>query len=71
MKLSALNAWLTRWTFRNVLLKRAYTRAALEQMVAASAFGAGEITIDGIGFELRVMKAAEPRGMTARSDSAA
>jgi ubiquinone/menaquinone biosynthesis C-methylase UbiE len=71
MKLSALNAWLTRWTFRHVLLKRAYTRAALERMVAASAFGAGEITIEGIGFELRLMKAAEPREMTARSDSAA
>lgn len=56
MRLSAINALLTHWTFRFVLLKRAYTRAALETMVAASRFGACEITTDGIAFELRLAK---------------
>jgi ubiquinone/menaquinone biosynthesis C-methylase UbiE len=55
MHLSALNAFITRWTLR-WLLKRAYTSDALQAMVAASCFGAGEIREDGIGFELRLAK---------------
>jgi ubiquinone/menaquinone biosynthesis C-methylase UbiE len=51
MRLSAFNAWLTRWTFRHVLLRRAYTRAAIEAMADRSAFGACRIETDGIGFE--------------------
>jgi ubiquinone/menaquinone biosynthesis C-methylase UbiE len=57
MHLSAVNARLTRWTFQTVLLKRAYTRADLEQMAAQSRFGRGDITEDGIGFELRLTRA--------------
>jgi ubiquinone/menaquinone biosynthesis C-methylase UbiE len=56
MQLSAINAFLTRRIFQFVLLKRAYTRAALEGIVAASRFGASEIIADGIGFELRLLK---------------
>jgi ubiquinone/menaquinone biosynthesis C-methylase UbiE len=56
MHLSAVNALVTRWTFRFVLLKRAYSRAALEAIVTASRFGASEIVRDGIGFELRLLK---------------
>jgi ubiquinone/menaquinone biosynthesis C-methylase UbiE len=56
MHLSAMNALLTRWTFRFVLLKRAYTRVALEKMVAASRFGTCEIVVDGVGFELQLAK---------------
>ena len=56
MHVSAMNALLTRWTFRFVLLKRAYTRVALEKMVAASRFGTCEIVVDGVGFELQLAK---------------
>jgi ubiquinone/menaquinone biosynthesis C-methylase UbiE len=56
MQLSPLNAFLTRWTFRLMLLRSAYTREALEEMVARSRFGRGEIHQDGIGFELRLAK---------------
>jgi ubiquinone/menaquinone biosynthesis C-methylase UbiE len=56
MRLSHFNAWLTRWTFRLVLLRRAYTRTALETMVSASRFGQCEIDVGGIGFELRLRK---------------
>ena len=56
MQLSPLNAFLTRWTFRLMLLRNAYTREALEEMVARSRFGRGEIHQDGIGFELRLAK---------------
>jgi ubiquinone/menaquinone biosynthesis C-methylase UbiE len=55
MHLSPVNRYLTCWTFR-MLLKRAYTREALERMVAQSRFGRSEITMQGIGFELRLTK---------------
>lgn len=56
MKLSWLNTLLTKWTFRFMLLKSAYTKDALERMVSQSRFGKGEILQDGIGFELRLAK---------------
>jgi ubiquinone/menaquinone biosynthesis C-methylase UbiE len=56
MHLSALNAMLTKWTFRAVLLKNAYTREAMDAMVSQSRFAKGEIVQDGIGFELRLAK---------------
>jgi hypothetical protein len=56
MQLSAINAFLTRRIFQFVLLRRAYTRAALEAIVAASRCGPCEIIADGIGFELRLLK---------------
>jgi ubiquinone/menaquinone biosynthesis C-methylase UbiE len=56
MGLTWLNAILTRFTFRFMLLKTAYPTAELERMVAASRFGRGEIRRDGIGFDLRLAK---------------
>ena len=56
MHMSALNAMLTRWTFRAMLLKSAYTREAIDAMVSQSRFAKGEISLDGIGFELRLAK---------------
>ena len=71
MRLSAFNAWLTRWTFRTVLLKRAYTRADLQKMVAASAFRTGEIETDGVGFALRLTKPGRTRATGTSSHTAA
>jgi hypothetical protein len=62
MQLSPLNSMLTRWTFRLMLLRTAYTREALEAVVARSRFGRGEIIVDGIGFELRLVKEVEIPG---------
>jgi ubiquinone/menaquinone biosynthesis C-methylase UbiE len=56
MRLTTFNAWLTRQTFRFTLLKRAYTRAEVETLVAESAFGACDIALDGIGFEVRLAR---------------
>jgi len=56
MQLSAWNALLTRWAFRFVLLKRAYTREHLERMAAYSRFGGSAIVSQGIGLELRLTK---------------
>jgi hypothetical protein len=39
-----------------VLLGNAYTREAVEQMVARSRFQQGQVTDDGFGFELRLAK---------------
>lgn len=58
MNLPRLGAAFTRWTFRTLLLKRAYTREALDQVVARCRFGRGEIADDGIGFELRLARPA-------------
>jgi ubiquinone/menaquinone biosynthesis C-methylase UbiE len=71
MHLSPLNAFLTQWTFRFVLLKRAYTREALEQLVAASRFDACEIKVDGIGFELGLAKPSHADSEPTRSQTAA
>ena len=58
MNLPWLSAALTRWTFRSLLLERAYTREALEQVVARSRFGRGQIREDGVGFDLRLTRPA-------------
>ena len=54
MQLSPINALLTRLIFRFGLLRSAYSREALEQLVAQSRFGTGQLEPDGIGFELRL-----------------
>jgi ubiquinone/menaquinone biosynthesis C-methylase UbiE len=56
MGLSAWNAFVTRWTFRHMLLKRAYCRADLERMSAAVGADRSEILVNGIGYELRLNK---------------
>jgi ubiquinone/menaquinone biosynthesis C-methylase UbiE len=56
MHLSPLDAVITRWTFRFVLLKRAYTRDALEALVGQSRFGTCRLDTEGIAFELQLAK---------------
>jgi ubiquinone/menaquinone biosynthesis C-methylase UbiE len=56
MSLSSWDRQMTRWTFRFVLLKRAYTNEDLERMVRLSRFGNYEIVPTGIAFELRLTK---------------
>ena len=57
MQMSPINAWMTRLTFRFMLLKSAYTHEEIQRMAAASRFRGCEIARDGIGFELRLTKA--------------
>jgi ubiquinone/menaquinone biosynthesis C-methylase UbiE len=56
MHLSAVSAFFTRLTFRYGLLRAAYTRPALDSVVARSRFEHGQFLPDGIGFELRLVK---------------
>jgi ubiquinone/menaquinone biosynthesis C-methylase UbiE len=56
MRLSPFNMWLTRLIFRHALLRAAYTRERLEDVVRRSNFGRGEIVKEGVGFELKLEK---------------
>lgn len=50
MGIGPLNRFLVRWTFRNMLLKSAYTVDEMRAMVAETHFGHCKITVDGLGF---------------------
>ena len=56
MGLGALNAWMVRWTFRNMLLKNAYSLDEMRSMIAKTAFGEGRIDVDGVGFQVWLHK---------------
>ena len=55
---SKLDAWLTKWTFRHLLLKRAYTKEDFKRMAQSSRFGKCEITVGLIAFQVRFAKPA-------------
>jgi hypothetical protein len=56
MKLGPLNAFITRNTFRFMLLRRAYTKAELEQMIAQTEFRESEIRENPIGLEVSLVR---------------
>ncbi len=59
MHIGGVNAFLTRMTFRFMLLKRAYSRADFEEMLKQTGFGqAAEVRQDLIGLELRLERRA-------------
>jgi ubiquinone/menaquinone biosynthesis C-methylase UbiE len=50
------DAWVTRWVFRCMLIRRAYTRDAFERLARRSRFGGCRFDLGGIGFEARFRK---------------
>ena len=56
MKLGALNALITRLTFRLILLRRAYTKVEFEQMIAETQFRSTEIRLNAIGLEVSLKR---------------
>ena len=56
MGLGPINQLIVRWTFRNMLLKNAYSVAEIRSMVAQTPFGKCEINIDGVGFQALLQK---------------
>jgi len=48
---SRIDAWMTRWTFRHMLIKRAYSREEFARIAEQSQFGSCQISLDDIGFE--------------------
>jgi ubiquinone/menaquinone biosynthesis C-methylase UbiE len=53
---SLIDAWMTTWTFRHVLLKRAYAHDEFLNMARQSSFGACQIDAAGIALEVRLRK---------------
>lgn len=58
MRLGAVNAIVTRATFRFMLLKRAYTKNEFEGLIAETKFQDHEIEENLIGLEVLLRKAA-------------
>jgi ubiquinone/menaquinone biosynthesis C-methylase UbiE len=56
MRLGPVNQLIVRWTFRNMLLKNAYSVDEMQAMVAQTPFGQCEIKIDGVGFQALLRK---------------
>ncbi|MGH9716104.1 MAG: methyltransferase domain-containing protein [Candidatus Acidiferrales bacterium] len=56
MNVSAVSALLMKWTFRLMLLKRAYTRDEFERMIAESAWEIFQINETPVGFEITLAK---------------
>jgi ubiquinone/menaquinone biosynthesis C-methylase UbiE len=56
---SRLDAWMTSFTFRWLLIRRAYTLDQFNLLAAQSRFGRCEINVGQIGFEARFAKPAE------------
>jgi ubiquinone/menaquinone biosynthesis C-methylase UbiE len=56
MGLSWINRLLTKWTFKQVLLKNAYTKKQIQQFVSQTNFGKCEIRGDTIGMEIWLEK---------------
>jgi ubiquinone/menaquinone biosynthesis C-methylase UbiE len=51
MHLNRFNENMVRWTFKNMLLKNAYSVVELKSMIAKTPFGEGKIRVEGIGFQ--------------------
>ena len=51
-----IDVWLTKWTFRQILLKRAYTKDEFIQIANQSRFGTARINVVPIGFGGRFAK---------------
>lgn len=54
------DVWMTRWTFRNMLIKRAYSQADFQRMALQSSFAACNVSCTGIGLEVHFQKPDQP-----------
>ena len=48
--------FMVRWTFKNMLLKNAYSVDEMKSMVAQTPFGQCKIKVNGVGFEVWLEK---------------
>ena len=56
MGLGRINEIMVRWTFKQMLLKSAYSVAEMKSMIARTPFGKGRIEVDGVGFQVWMEK---------------
>jgi len=55
---SRMDAWMTKWAFRCMLIKRAYTQEEFFRMAEQSRFGSCQIEVGPVGLEVRLTKPA-------------
>jgi ubiquinone/menaquinone biosynthesis C-methylase UbiE len=53
LSLTRTSAFMTKFTFKHMLLKRAYTEESMKALAAKSEFGSCEITRNAVGMEVR------------------
>ena len=53
------DAWMTRWTFRHMLIKRAYTQADFHRMAQQSRFAICDVSPTAIGLEVHFRKSVQ------------
>jgi hypothetical protein len=56
LDLGAVNRWFMKFTFKHMLLKRAYTELQMKQLAAQSDFGSCEIIGAPVGMEIRLIR---------------
>jgi len=56
MHLDRINEMMVRWTFKQMLLKSAYSIPEMESMVSQTPFGRGRVDVGGIGFQIWLKK---------------
>ena len=56
MGLGSINEAMVKWTFKQMLLKSAYSIADMESMIAQTPFGKGRINVSGVGFQIWLQK---------------
>jgi ubiquinone/menaquinone biosynthesis C-methylase UbiE len=56
MGLDRINEFVVRWTFKQMLLKSAYSIAEMESMISQTPFGKGRIEVGNIGFQVWLKK---------------
>ena len=56
LKISRVNAWMTKFTFKHMLLKRAYTEAQMTALVGESDFKSLEIIKSPVGMEIKLIR---------------
>jgi ubiquinone/menaquinone biosynthesis C-methylase UbiE len=56
MGLGLINEMMVRWTFKQMLLKSAYSVAEMRSMIAQTPFGKGKIDVSEVGFQVWLTK---------------
>jgi len=56
LKLSWFNGWITRMTFKHMLLRRAYTEESMKALAASSDFKGCEIKRNAVGMDIRLQR---------------
>jgi ubiquinone/menaquinone biosynthesis C-methylase UbiE len=56
LELNPINAYMTKWTFKHILLKNAYTKAGMEQLIAQTEFASYKILEDNVSLAIWLEK---------------